>query len=208
MARPRSDIRTRILRAARKRFLQEGVDGASLRRIARGARTSIGMIYYYFPTKDELFLAVVEEVYAVVLEDLLAALAPELPVRERILRMYGRIGAVSEEEMLVIRLVLREALVSSARLDRIVERFRRGHLPLILRLVTDGLADGTFDGSVHPVVLVATMMSLGGPGQLVHRVLAERARLPGAPTGKALSEQMVRNLLGGVGGTSQVGGSP
>src|SRR6185436_7484979 len=119
MARPRSDIRIRIQHAARKRFLAEGVDGASLRRIAKDARTSIGMIYYYYPTKDDLFLAVVEEVYSVVLADLLSALDPALPVEERIRRLYRRIGAVTSDEVLVIRLVLREALVSSKRLDRI-----------------------------------------------------------------------------------------
>ena len=62
MARPRSDIEPRIVHAARRRFLKEGVDGASLRTIARDAKTSIGMVYYYFPTKDDLFFAVVEEV--------------------------------------------------------------------------------------------------------------------------------------------------
>jgi AcrR family transcriptional regulator len=129
MARPRSDIQKRVIHAARTRFLAEGVDGASLRRIARAARTSIGMVYYYFPTKDDLFLAVVEDVYVVFLADLVLALEPSLPVEERILRLYRRIGAVTENERLILRLVLREALVSSARLDRIVERFQRGHHP-------------------------------------------------------------------------------
>jgi AcrR family transcriptional regulator len=208
MARPRSDIRKRVIHAARKRFLVDGVDGASLRRIARGARTSIGMIYYYFPTKDDLFLAVVEEVYAVVLDDLLAALAPDLPVPERILRLYTRVGAVSAEEMLVVRLVLREALVSSARLDRVVERFQRGHLPLILRLIMDGLGDGTFAPGTHPVVLIASMMALGAPGQLIQGVLSDKAPFPGAPRGPALSAQMVQILLSGAGSGSQAGGSP
>jgi AcrR family transcriptional regulator len=208
MARPASDIRKRVLHAARQRFLLDGVDGASLRRIARGAKTSIGMVYYYFPTKDDLFLAIVEEIYSVLLEDLLVALSPERPVRERILRLYSRIGAASDEEMLVIRLVLREALVSSSRLDRIVERFQRGHMPLILRLIADGLADGTFAAGIHPVALLASMMALGGPGQLVHRVVAERVPFPGSLRGQALSEQMVENLLRGVGAKAQVGGSP
>src|SRR6185295_5828153 len=70
MARPPTDIRQRILGAARARFLAEGVDGASLREIARDAKTTIGMVSYYFPAKDDLFLAVVEEVYAVLLGDL------------------------------------------------------------------------------------------------------------------------------------------
>jgi AcrR family transcriptional regulator len=38
--------------------LGDGVDGASLREIAREAGTNIGMVVYYFATKDDLFLAV------------------------------------------------------------------------------------------------------------------------------------------------------
>jgi AcrR family transcriptional regulator len=199
MARPRSNIQKRIQHAARKRFLMEGVDGASLRRIAKDARTSIGMIYYYYPTKDDLFLAVVEEVYSVVLSDLLSALDPALPVEERIRRLYRRIGSVSDEEVLVIRLVLREALISSKRLDKIVELFWRGHMPLMLRLVGDGLGDGTFDDRIHPAVLIMSMMALGGPGQLVRRAIEARVPFPGLPSGPEFSEQMLKNLLQGVG---------
>ena len=199
MARPRGDIRTRVLHAGRKRFLSEGVDGASLRHIARDAKTSIGMVYYYFPTKDDLFLGVVEEVYAGILADLTRALDPELPVEERILRAFTRIGSLHEDEILVVRLVLREALVSSKRLDSIVERFRRGHIPLMVQLVMDGLAGGTFDAKLHPFVIALSMMGLGAAGQLVGR--AANQRLPGAgvPTGPDLSRQMLEVLLHGAG---------
>src|SRR6266545_901848 len=105
MARPRTDIAPRILHAARARFLAEGVDGASLRAIARAAGTSIGMLYYYFSSKDDLFLAVVEEVYGALLADLARALAPDAPVEERIAALYQRIAAMSDEELSVIRLV-------------------------------------------------------------------------------------------------------
>lgn len=205
MARPRSDIKRRIVDAARTRFLAEGVDGASLRDIARAARTSIGMVYYYFEAKDDLFLAVVEDVYAVVLADLLTILDPSLPVPERILRLYTRIGAVTEEEISVLRLVLREALISSVRLERMVERFQRGHLPLMVQIVVDGLADGTFDSSVHPIVVFLAMMGLGGPGQLMRRVAASRSPFPNVPGGAELSRQMLGVLLRGLGGKPQGG---
>lgn len=179
--------------------MAEGVDGASLRRIARDARTSIGMVYYYYPTKDDLFLAVVEEIYSVVLADLLQALDPALPVEERIRRLYRRISTVTDDEVLVIRLVVREALVSSSRLDRIIERFWRGHLPLMFKLVGDGIEGGTFDPAIHPAIVLMSLLSLGGPGQLMRRVLEARAPFSGVPSGADLSEQMLANLLHGVG---------
>jgi AcrR family transcriptional regulator len=207
MARPRSDIRTRVLHAARERFLKDGVDGASLRQIAKEAKTSIGMVYYYFPTKDDLFLGIVEEVYQVVLADLLTALDPKRPVEERIRRLYARVGGMSEEERLVVRLVLREALVSSSRLDSILERFKRGHVPLMIQLVTDGIAGGTFQPGIHPLSIAASMMALGGPGQLIHRLIGPRMPGTGVPEGAALSELMARVLLNGVGKKSEGGAS-
>ena len=207
MARPRSDIRTRVLHTARQRFLMEGVDGASLRRIAEDAKTSIGMVYYYFPTKDDLFLAVVEEVYQGVLADLLVALEPSLPVTERIGRLYARVSAMSEEERLVVRLVLREALISSTRLDRIIERFQRGHLPLIIRLVGDGMADGTFDASIPPAFIVISMLALGGPGQLIQRAFESRSPFPAFASEQKSSERMLGILLRGVGGQRPSGES-
>lgn len=198
MARPRSDIQQRVVLAARARFLADGVDGASLRHIARAARTSIGMVYYYFPTKDALFLAVVEDAYAGILADLLPALDPSLPVEERILRAYTRIGAITGDEVEVVRMVLREALTSSVRLDRIVERFQRGHLPLLFRLVFDGLGNGTFDPRIHPVVIFLAMMGLGAPGQLLRRIADGRSPVPDIPKGAELSQQMLRIFLHGV----------
>jgi AcrR family transcriptional regulator len=199
MARPRSDIGPRIVRSARKQFLARGVDGASLRTIARGARTSIGMVYYYFPTKDDLFLAVVEEVYAGLLADLEVALDPELPPRERIRRLYVRIGAVSADELDTIRLIAREALSSHARLDRIVERFQRGHLPLVLRALGDGLADGSIDPRLHPALVFFCTLGVGLLPQLIARVVGAKLPFAAMPAGEALSSALTDLLFTGIG---------
>jgi len=199
MPRPKSNIDVRILHAARERFLNEGVDGASLRAIAKDARTSIGMVYYYFPTKDELFLAVVEEVYERVLGDLSAALGPDMPVVERIRRLYQRIGQLDAEELMVLRLVVREALVSSSRLERIIERFQRGHIPLVLRALGDGLADGTLDAQRHPLLLLAAMVGLGTVPQIFARVFSDRLPLGQLAQGPQLADDLVDVLLNGIG---------
>lgn len=200
MARPKSDIDVRILHAARARFLAEGVDGASLRAIAKDAGTSIGMVYYYFPTKDDLFLAVVEEVYERLLAELVVALDPEKPVRERIACLYARIARLDEEERLVLRLVVREALVSSSRLESILARFQRGHLPLVFRMIADGIADGTFDTRRHPLVLAGALLGVGGTPHVLRRILGDRLGLSGS---KDLVEQLVEVLFEGIGGKRQ-----
>src|SRR5688572_15402035 len=113
MARPKSDIEPRILHAARACFLENGVDGTSLRQIARAARTNIGMIYYYFPTKDDLFLAVVEEIYEALLGDIAAVLSKPEPFEKRLHALSLRFAELHPAELDVVHLVAREALTSS-----------------------------------------------------------------------------------------------
>lgn len=199
MARPRSDIGPRIVHAARRRFLKEGVDGASLRTIAKDAGTSIGMVYYYFPTKDDLFFAVVEEVYAKLLAEMTLALAADAPVEERIRRLYARLGTVSDTELTTVQLVAREVLVSSSRFRRLVARFQRGHIPLVLTALADGMREGAIDPELPPPLLLLCTVAVGAVPQLVRRAFGKRAPFGGLPEGDRLSELLVRVLFHGIG---------
>ncbi len=199
MARAASDIGPRILAAARSRFLGEGVDGASLRAIARDAGTSIGMIYYYHPTKDDLFLAVVEEVYVALLKDLEARLAPARPVPDRLRALFERIGAASAEEQQVLRLVLREALTSPPRLARLIRRFQRGHVPLLIELVRDGVAAGVFRDDLPPPLLLAAIVAIGGPGQAILEVIDGHIAPGAVPPRAARPAGLLGVLMAGIG---------
>lgn len=199
MARPKSDIEPRILRAARGRFLSDGVDGASLRGIATDAGTSIGMVYYYYPTKDELFFGVVEELYGLLVSDIEAAIAPDVPVRERVERLYARVARLTEDELMMARLVLREALTSNTRFARLRERFKTGHIPLIARLIADGYASGAFDPKLHPMVAMFCVAGVGVLPQIMRRGLDGLLPFPGAPAGEELSKMLVSVLFRGTG---------
>ena len=207
MARPRTDIAPRIVRAARKRFLEQGVDGASLRTIARDAKTNIGMVYYYFPTKDDLFLAIVEEKYAALLHELEQLLAPppvghEGTTRDRLRKVFARIGALSPEELDVVRLVVREALVSSTRLERLLQRFARGHLPLLLGAIVDGVQRGELVDDVPVPLLTIAIMGAGVLPQIMRRAAGDRVPIvAGLPSGEALAELMLDVIYDGVGKT-------
>lgn len=204
MGRPASDIRPRLIAAARTRFLADGVDGASLRAIASDARTNIGMVYYYFPTKDDLFFAVVEDVYAALLADLAEALAPDVAVDERLRRLYRRLGAMSETEATTVRLILRELLVSNERLRQVIERFQRGHIPLVLQAIRDGMVDGTLDRELPPLLVAIVTLALGAAPQFMLRRAGPHLPLAGLPSGPELADQLVAILLGGVGARPQL----
>ena len=200
MARPRTDIQPRILHAARARFLAEGVDGASLRAIARDAATSIGMVYYYFPTKDDLFVGVVEEIYAALMADLERLVGEHAGFVPRVEALYRRIAHMSPIEGDIVRLVVREALVSSERLARIIERFKRGHVPLLLRVVAEGRAEGVLTADVPlPLMAIATAV-LGGAPQMILRAVGPRSPFgTEVVPGDAIVASLIRVLLGGIG---------
>ena len=175
MGRTPSDIPARIVDAARDRFLHDGVDGASLRAIAADAGTSIGMVYYHYKTKDELFLAVIEETYARLLEDITQACDPALSPRERIRAIYRRVGAVDEREAQVVRLVIREALVSSQRLAKVLARFSRGHIPVVLQTIGDGVRDQSIRADIPPLLLLPIIAAVGVIPQFALRQLSPDA---------------------------------
>lgn len=199
MARPASDIPERLLSAARHHFLVSGVDGASLRKIAADADTSIGMIHYHYKTKDALFLAVVEQFYERFVADLAGALDPASDVETRLRRFFERFGALSDDELDVVRLVLREALVSNERLRSIVARFQRGHLPLLLAAIFEGCASGLFDERRSPFAMIAAVGTLSLLPQVVRRRLPAAEVLPfELPSPAALAEEMVAILFDGI----------
>lgn len=179
MARPRSDIDERVLRAAAHRFLRDGVDGASLREIARDAGTSVGMVSYYFPNKDALFAAVVERSYVTILRDIAAALEPGDAFEAQITRLHARVVAVTDEEFLVLRLVLRELLLSSPRAPALVARFSVGHIPLLLASLARASERGEIRDDV-PRAAVALALAGGTLGALLAgRILRESPLLQG-----------------------------
>ncbi|CAN5816629.1 hypothetical protein BH11MYX4_BH11MYX4_24920 [soil metagenome] len=201
MARPRSDIEPRILRAARRRFLAEGVDCASLRMIARDAKTSVGMVFYYLPSKDELFLAVVEEVYGKLVEDLKAALEGEGATRDRLHGAFARLGQATDDEVEVIRLVLREALLvpASPRFSRLMARFRQGHMAVALRTLARGVDEGELDDAVPLPLLMMTTAAMGALPQILRRVAGHEPPFSLLPPPPVLATTAVDLLFRGIG---------
>ena len=86
--------RERIERIALKLFCAQGFHGTSMRQIADHSRVSLGNIYNYYKTKDELFTSIVNH-YGEVMnrerQKLLEAVEDPLDSRQ-IKKLAGRIG--------------------------------------------------------------------------------------------------------------------
>jgi AcrR family transcriptional regulator len=58
MSNSQSDTETKILDAAKKVFIQKGLEGARMQEIADEAKINKALLHYYFRTKERLFSAV------------------------------------------------------------------------------------------------------------------------------------------------------
>jgi len=114
LGRPRDadsvETRARLLAAARKCFGENGFDRTTNAQIARVAGITSAAIYHYFPSKIDLYAAVVaERQYGSRLEDPLP-IDPDAPPAERLTDVFVQVfdGALSEQS--IWRLLIGEAM--------------------------------------------------------------------------------------------------
>lgn len=163
-ARPRDADRSQaaILLAAREEFAGHGLAGARMDRIAERADVNKRLIYYYFGSKDDLFLAVLEGVYADIrtAEQQLHLDAVE-PV-EAVRRLVSFTWHYYLEHPEFITLLNSENLHRAEHLRR-SERIQQMNSPLVQLLdgvLERGRREGVFRAGVDPIQLYISIASL------------------------------------------------
>src|SRR6266403_224509 len=56
------DTASRIIDAAERLFIRDGIDATSLRAVTREAAVNVAAIHYYFGSRDELLAAVLDRI--------------------------------------------------------------------------------------------------------------------------------------------------
>ena len=151
-----------ILAAARDEFAQAGLGGARVDRIAERAQLNKRLIYYYFGSKDALFLAVLEAAYADIRcaeQQLhLSDLAPALAIRRLVEFTWDYY--LAHPEFITL---LNSANLHLARHLKESERIREMNSPLIQMLgevLERGRVQGIFRGGIDPVQLYISIAGL------------------------------------------------
>lgn len=136
--------RTRILEAAKARFGRHGIKATTMQDIAREAEIAVGTIYQFFPDKDALILAWVEEhrqlLHTQLERVLQTPLAADEKLREFLRIRFRTVEAIREEPAVaeLTRAVMRLTPQSVAEMTKTVllyietilrEGRRRGRLP-------------------------------------------------------------------------------
>ena len=159
-AQSKTVTRERLIRTAAEHFARDGFDGASVDRISMEAGYAKGTLYNYFPSKEGLFAAVIEEASRRA-ADLYVHHVPGGAIRERLLTLAEADVQVLREQEAFTRALVREAMSFRADTYPLIVR----HLAPFLAAVEATLADGVRRGEVRPDV-PATRLALVFTGLL------------------------------------------
>ncbi|BEP29656.1 TetR/AcrR family transcriptional regulator [Helicovermis profundi] len=59
----KENVKQKILKSAKSEFFKNGYENSSLRKISKNANITVGNLYRYYPSKDKIYEAVVNESY-------------------------------------------------------------------------------------------------------------------------------------------------
>lgn len=155
--------RARILEAAIGEFARYGLGGARVDRIATRAEANKRMLYYYFGSKERLFLAVLEDAYARIRTAERDLHLLELEPVEAIERLVAFTWNYYLEHPEFITLLNSENLHRGRHLEQSIE-VRATNMPLVQTLreiLRRGEACGLFRPGVDPVQLYVSIAALG-----------------------------------------------
>ena len=156
------DARRRIFEAARKEFADKGLAGARTDEIAEVARSNKRMLYYYFNSKEDLYLAVLEEVYIDMRKReaalSLQALSPTAAISKLVFFKFDYCA----ENPWLIGLLAGENMLG-ARYLRQSKRLHELHASLvktIADILKAGVKSGEFRSNVDPFELYVSIAAL------------------------------------------------
>ena len=155
--------RQRILRVAITEFARHGFGGARVDRITKTARINARMLYHYFGSKEELFTAVLEEVYSSALEFQRSLRLSENSPLDSIRRLVDAMWEFYRDHPKFIAILGAENRHMAEHLRKSVKQreLQLPILPVLRGLLKRGEAEGVFRPGIDPVQLYITLASLG-----------------------------------------------
>jgi AcrR family transcriptional regulator len=181
--------RARLLTAAAEEFGRVGLERANVNAISLAAGYAKGTIYNYFPSKEELFLAVVEEAVA---QAAAAGSAPaEAPAWERLAATLAGFCAWAGEHDPFARVLVRECLMGTPGL---YPRVIAAEAPLVGELeasLRHGSARGELRGDVPAELLARAITGLTDLALVEHWASDDST-----PSLEAIPELVLTLLLG------------
>jgi AcrR family transcriptional regulator len=155
--------RARILAAATAEFASRGFEGASMDAIAARTQTTRALINYYFGSKERLYLAVLERVYAEIREAENELELEHLPPVDAIRRIVEFTYDYYVEHEYFVRLVVAENQAKGRHMKRFpsLRTVNRPIVDMLGAVIARGQAEGTFRQELDPIDVHMAIAALG-----------------------------------------------
>ena len=142
---PRPDVSDeripQILNAALKVFNRKGIAAARMEDIAREAKLSIGGVYWYYKSKDEVVLAIMDKVIDEDVAVLTSLLNEQGTVRERLLGYVRATAKEGAEYMPLIYELYGEAL-RNTKVSKHIQKYFKHYHDALTQIVQQGIKSG------------------------------------------------------------------
>jgi TetR/AcrR family transcriptional regulator len=141
-----AETRARILDAALKEFSAHGLAGARTEQIASIAGVNKALLYYYFESKENLYLASIEMISAKIRDRTMAVFLRESSPGERVLRSalehFDRILTQHEFQGLMQQEMIRMHKGESSAMPILVKRIFGPAMTMYQSMVREGIESG------------------------------------------------------------------
>jgi AcrR family transcriptional regulator len=151
-----------IIAVATEEFAAKGLSGARIDEIAERTRTSKRMIYYYFESKEGLYLAVLEDAYRRIRRIEAALDLDHLPPLEALAQLVGFTFDYQTGNPDFIRLVMIENIHDADHLVRskVIQNLNSTVIDTLRRICARGVQQGVFRPNLDPVDLHMSISAL------------------------------------------------
>ncbi len=151
-----------ILEVATTEFADKGLSGARIDEIAAATRTSKRMIYYYFGSKEGLYVAVLEEAYRSMRQIESSLHLNDLDPEEALKRLVAFTFDHHSANEYYVRLVMNENIQRGQYLSqsKIIQQLNVPAIEAIRHLYERGVTAGVFRQGLDPVDIHASISAL------------------------------------------------
>lgn len=139
------DVRERVLKAALECFGVFGFEGTSTRAVAHRAEVTHTLVLYHFQSKEQLWIATMEDALTRYLGDIKQTLerSGEQSARAALSAFIEQFVRMSAQQPQIHRILTMESNQNTPRLEWVIEHYIRDHFNMIRDLIRRGQTEGT-----------------------------------------------------------------
>lgn len=187
------DTREHVALVATHLFANQGYDGTSLRDIVEAAGVTKPVIYYYFNSKENLFITLINDAYDFFLTAIEEIIDGEGDFKERLKKVTHLYFDLCSQYEDTTRLIYHTAFGPRGKIPPVdIMKLEEKHFALLLRFLSEGVELGEIrPGEIEPYVI----HYLGAISVYMQILL-----LKGTPIPENAEDIMMDLVLNGIGG--------